>query len=57
MQQSKEWEWEIEMRRIGKKYFKDLYNVDTQKEVGVHMFGYDWVQRRNNFGGELIRKI
>ena len=45
------------MRRIWKKYFKDLYNVDTQEEVGVHMCGYDGVRRENYFGGEPIRKI
>ena len=38
------------MRRVWKKYFKDLYNVDTQEKVGVHMCG-------NYFGGKLIRKI
>ena len=45
------------MRRIWKKYLKDLYNVDTQEEVGVHMCGYDGVRRGNYFGGEPIRKI
>ena len=44
------------MRRIWKKYFKDLYNVDTQEEVGVHMCGYDGVRRGNYFGGEPIKK-
>ena len=41
------------MRRIWKKC---LYNVDTQKEVGVHMCGYDGVRRGYYFGGESIRK-
>ena len=45
------------MRRVWKKYFKDLYNVDTQEEVGVHMCGYDGIRRGNYFGGEPIRKI
>ena len=37
-------------------YFKDLYNVDTQEQVGVHMCGYDGVRRGNYFEGEPIRK-
>ena len=45
------------MRRIWKKYFKYIYNVDTQEEVGVHVCGYDGVRRGNYFGGERIRKI
>ena len=35
--------------KIWKKYFKDLYNIDTQKEVGVYMFGFDGIWRRDNF--------
>ena len=45
------------MRRIWKKYFKDLYNVDAQEEVGVHMCSYDGVRIGNYYGGEPIRKI
>ena len=45
------------MRRILKKYFKDLYSVDTQEEVEVHMCGYGGVRRGNYFGGEPIRKM
>ena len=45
------------MRRIWKKYLKDLYNVETQEEVGVHMCSYDRVRRGNYYGGEPIRKI
>ena len=36
---------EVEVRRIWKKYFKHLYNVDTREEVGVHIYGYDGVRR------------
>ena len=39
------------MRRIWKKYFKDLYNVE---EVGIHMCDYDGVRRGNYFGVETI---
>ena len=28
---------EVEVRRIWKKYFDDLYNIDTQELVAVHM--------------------
>ena len=45
------------MRRNWKKYFKDLYNLDTQEEIRVHMCGYDGVRRGNYFGGEPMRKI
>ena len=45
------------MKDFVKKYFKDLYNVDTQEEVGVHMCEYDRAQRRNYFGGVPIKKI
>ena len=52
--------WHFERLRcegFRKNIFKDLYNVDTQEEVGVYMCGYDGVQRGNYFGEELIGKI
>ena len=52
------WHFErLSWEGFGKKYLKDLYNVDTQEEVEVHMYDYDGVQRGNSFGGEPIRKI
>ena len=45
------------MRRIWKTYFKDLYNVNTKEEVGVHTCGCDGVRRGKYFRGEPIRKI
>ena len=27
----------FEVRRIWKEYFEDLYNIDTQEQVSVHM--------------------
>ena len=39
-----------------KDYFEDLYNRDTQKEVAVHMCGFDGVRRDNYFGGEPIKR-
>ena len=47
---------EVEMQRIWKEYFEDLYNKDTQEQVAVHMCGFDRVWRGNYFGGEPIRR-
>ena len=41
---------------IWKEYFEDLYNIDTQKQVAVHMCGFDGFRRGNYFGGEVIRR-
>ena len=43
---------EDEMRKIWKEYFEDLYNIDTQEEVAVHMCGFDGIRRGNYFGGD-----
>ena len=43
-----------DVQRIWKKYFKDLYNIDTQEQVAVHMCDFDKNQRGNYFGGEPI---
>ena len=32
---------EDEVRRIWKDYFEDLYNMDTQEQVAVHIYGLD----------------
>ena len=40
------------MRRIWKEYFEDLYNIDTQEQVAVHMYGFHWIWRGNYFRGE-----
>ena len=42
------------MRKIWKEYFEDLYNIDTQEEVAVHMCGFHGIRRCNYFGGESI---
>ena len=44
---------EEEVRRIWKEYFEDLYNVDTQDQVAVHMCDFDGIRKGNYFGGEL----
>ena len=31
--------------------FEDLYNIDTQEQVAVHMCGFDEIQRGNYFRG------
>ena len=61
LQQNKGWKWEVglaqgkdEIRRIWKEYLEDLYNVDTQEQVAVHMCGFDGIRRGNYFGGEPI---
>ena len=45
---------EDEVRKIWKEYFEDLYNIDTQEEVAVHMCGFDGIRRGSYFGGEPI---
>ena len=30
-------------------YFEDLYNIDTQEQVAVHICGFDWIRRGNYF--------
>ena len=45
---------EDEVWRIWKEYFEDLYNIDTQEQVEVHMCGFDGIQRGNYFRGETI---
>ena len=47
---------EAEVQRIWKEYYVDLYNIDTQEQVVVHMCGFDGVRRGNYFGGEQIRR-
>ena len=34
---------EDEVRKIWKEYFEDLYNINTQEEVAVHMCGFDGI--------------
>ena len=46
------WHWDM----IWKDHFEDLYNIETQEQVAVHMWDLDGVQRGNNFGGELTRR-
>ena len=39
-----------------KEYFEDLYNIDTQEEVTVHICGLDGIRRSNYLGGEPIER-
>ena len=45
---------EDDVRRIWKKYFEDLNNIDTQEQVAVHMCDFDGIRKDNYFGGEPI---
>ena len=36
-----------EVRRIWREYFEDLYNINNQEQVPVHMCGFDGIQRGN----------
>ena len=40
------------VRKIWKESFEDLYNIDTQEDVAIHMRGFDLTRRGNYFGGE-----
>ena len=45
---------EDEVRRIWKEYFEDLYSLDAQEQVAVHMCGFDRIRRGTYFGGEPV---
>ena len=47
---------EDEVRMVWKTYFENLYNIDTQEQVAVHMCGFDSVQRGTYLGREQIRR-
>ena len=47
---------EVEVQKMWKEYFEDLYNIDIQEEVAVHICGFDGVWRGNYFRGEPIRR-
>ena len=34
-------------RRLTQEYFEDLYNINTQEDVAVHMCGFDRIRRGN----------
>ena len=42
------------MRRIWKEYLEDLYNIDAQEQVAVHMCGFDGIRKGNYFVGDPI---
>ena len=37
---------EAEVQRIWKEYNEDLYNIDTQEQVAVHLCGIDGIRSR-----------
>ena len=36
---------EAEVRRIWKEYYEDLYNINTQEQIAVHLCGFDGARR------------
>ena len=47
LQQNKGWKWEAGTG--GGQSERDLYNIDTQEEVAVHMCGLDRIRRGNYY--------
>ena len=47
---------EDEVGKVLKDCFETLYNISTQEQVPVHMYGYDSAQRGNYFKEETIRR-
>ena len=47
---------EDEVRKIWMDNFEDLYSMDTQEDVAIHMCGFHWIRRGNYLGGEPIRR-
>ena len=50
---------QVEVGKIWKDYFEDLYNIDTQEQAEVQICGFDGVdeaRRGNYFGGKVIRR-
>ena len=48
---------EDEVQRIWREYFKDLYNIDTQEQVAVHICGFDRIRIGNYFEGEPTERV
>ena len=46
-----------EVQMILKDYFEDIYNIDSQVQVVVHMCGSDGVWRGSYFEEEPIREL
>ena len=45
---------EGEVQRIWKDYFDDHFNIDSQEQVAVHIYGFDGIQRGNYFIFSLL---
>ena len=45
------------MRRTWKDPFENLYNMDTQDQVIVHMYDFSDVRRGNYFGESGLRGL
>ena len=44
----------MKCKGFGRNTFEDLHNTDTQKQVAVHICGFDEIQRGNYYRGEPI---
>ena len=42
------------VRRRRKEHFNDLYDIDNQEQVAIHMRCFDGIQRDDYFGEEPI---
>ena len=42
------------MRKFWKEYFEDLYNIDTQEQAAIHIFGFVVIRGDNFFGEESV---
>ena len=47
---------EAEVQKIWKEYYENLYNINIQEQVAVHLCGFDGVCRGNYFRGKTIRR-
>ena len=45
---------EDKVQRIWNEYFEDLYNIDTQEHMKVHMCCFDGIRKGNYLGGKPV---
>ena len=49
------WKWQVGTGGgRSAKDLEDLYYIDTQEQVAIHICGFDGIRRSNYFGGEPI---
>ena len=47
---------DVEMQRILKKYFEELYYIGTEEQIAFYIWGFEEVWRGNYFGREVTRR-